>query len=89
MLKTTFTYNQLLEWDKYDLAEHILDLQDELNKNKNKEIGKFYHKNKQCGDILSVISEESVYSTNPGSFPNTSMKKNSIGNEGRSSNLSR
>ena len=36
MLKTTFTYNQLLEWDKYDLAEHILDLQDELNKNKNK-----------------------------------------------------
>lgn len=38
MLKTTFTYNQLLEWDKYDLAEHILDLQDELNKNKKEQI---------------------------------------------------
>lgn len=30
MLKTDFTYNQLLEWDKYDLAEHILDLQDKI-----------------------------------------------------------
>lgn len=30
MLKTDFTYSQLLEWDKYDLAEHILDLQDQL-----------------------------------------------------------
>ena len=30
MLKTDFTYNQLLEWDKYDLAEHILDLQDKM-----------------------------------------------------------
>lgn len=30
MLKTDFTYIQLLEWDKYDLAEHILDLQDKI-----------------------------------------------------------
>ena len=30
MLKTDFTYRQLLEWDKYDLAEHILDLQDKI-----------------------------------------------------------
>jgi len=30
MLKTEFTYQQLLEWDKNDLAEHILDLQNEL-----------------------------------------------------------
>jgi hypothetical protein len=30
MLKTDFTYSQLLEWDKYDLAEHILDLQDQV-----------------------------------------------------------
>lgn len=36
MLKTDFTYSQLLEWDKYDLAEHILDLQDKIKELKSK-----------------------------------------------------
>ena len=30
MIKTEFTYQQLLEWDKNDLAEYILRLQNEL-----------------------------------------------------------
>ena len=48
MLKTDFTYTQLLEWDKYDLAEHILDLQDKIKELDwfNQDIRSFKSKNK-------------------------------------------
>lgn len=29
-MTTNLTYNHLLEWDKYDLIDHILDLQNEI-----------------------------------------------------------
>lgn len=29
-MTTNLTYNQLLEWDKYDLIDHILDLQNDI-----------------------------------------------------------
>jgi len=29
-MTTDLTYNHLLEWDKYDLIDHILDLQNEI-----------------------------------------------------------
>jgi len=31
-MTTDLNYNQLLEWDKYDLIDQILSLQHELNK---------------------------------------------------------
>ena len=30
-MTTNLTYNQLLEWDKYDLIDQILALQNEIN----------------------------------------------------------
>jgi hypothetical protein len=33
-MTTTLSFDQLLEWDKYELIEQILQLQNEINKNK-------------------------------------------------------
>ena len=33
-MTTTLSFDQLLEWDKYELIEQIIKLQNEINKNK-------------------------------------------------------